>query len=131
MSSLLQPLSLLVQVGLSIHHLGKKAQRSSGLSIAQWYLLKQLQSQPGICAQELCKAVGVHPSTLTQSLKRLQRKGLVYIGEDPRDSRKKIIALTRDGKEKMDGSTAQMQNIVDNLATLKSAIARIHEHLCR
>ena len=39
----------------------------------------------------------MHPSTLTQSLKRLLKKDAVFVGEDPKDSRKKIVSLSRKG----------------------------------
>lgn len=87
----------LLQIGLSIHHVNKLSERRFGMSLVQWCLLKQLLDRPASSAFVLAKATGVQPSTLTQTLKRLERKGYIFITEDPRDSRKKLISITRSG----------------------------------
>ncbi len=92
----------LVQESLSFHNKNKAAEKNFGLSLVQYHLLVTLRDLPGCSPQELARAAGMHPSTLTQSLKRLKRKEALYIATDPRDSRKKILSLTRKGRGLME-----------------------------
>ena len=110
------PLKSVFHVSLLLHNLNKEAERRTGLSIVQWSILKHVLEMPGTSAQELSDAVNLHPSTLSQSLKRLIRKELILVLEDPRDSRKKIISLTRKGKEALDQAETQMEEIASNLS---------------
>ncbi|MEK6704264.1 MAG: MarR family transcriptional regulator [Bdellovibrionota bacterium] len=89
----------LVKMSLVFHNLNKEAEARFGLSLVQYHLLVTLRDMPGCSQQKLADAAGMHPSTLTQSLKRLQRKRAVFVGEDPKDSRKKILSMTRSGRE--------------------------------
>ncbi|MGK5088249.1 MarR family transcriptional regulator [Bdellovibrionota bacterium FG-2] len=91
----------LVEANLAFHSLNKAAEKQFGLSLVQYHLLVMLRDLPGCSPQELAEAVGMHPSTLTQSLKRLKRKEAAFIAIDPRDSRKKILSLTRKGRALM------------------------------
>lgn len=88
----------LVHTHLSFQRLNKDLERSLGLSLVQHHLLYALKDLPASSPQRLAQSIGTHPSTLTQSMKRLKRKQLLFIEEDPRDSRKKIIGLTRKGE---------------------------------
>lgn len=91
-----------VQANLAFHHLNKAAELKFGLSLVQYHLLSHLREMPGCAPQGLAATAGMHPSTLTQSLRRLSRKGAVFVSRDPRDSRRKVLSLTRKGKELMD-----------------------------
>lgn len=110
------PFLSVFQIGLSIHNLNKKSEKEMGLSLVQWCLLEQLIDMPGTSAFELSKAVGVHPSTLTQTLKRLEKKGYVYINADPRDSRKKQVSLTKTGHRILKNVRAEMNQWTKRLA---------------
>lgn len=52
---------------------------------------------PGGSMTELADSVGVQASTMTSALKRLRKKNYIYIGQDPNDSRKKNISVTKAG----------------------------------
>jgi DNA-binding MarR family transcriptional regulator len=125
------PLKSVSHVSLLLHNLNKEAERRTGLSIVQWSILKHLIDMPASSAQDLSEAVRLHPSTLTQSLKRLVRKDLIFVTEDPRDSRKKIISLTRRGKKALDESDAQMNQMADDIATIEKALYEVEEGLFR
>ena len=88
----------LFRFGNLIHNFNKRAEKEMGLSLAQWSVLKQLIDLPGTSAHHLAKTVGVHPSTLSQTLKRLEKKGFLFYFEDPKDSRRKQISITKSGK---------------------------------
>lgn len=87
----------LIRMNLDFHNLNRGAEKNLGLSLVQYHLLVTLRDMPGSSPRKLASEAGMHPSTLTQSLRRLLRKDAVYIAEDPKDSRKKILSLTRDG----------------------------------
>ena len=53
-------------------------------------------------------------STRIQGLKRLKKKNAVYIAEDPNDSRKKNISITRTGFELINGFQAGIQLIIND-----------------
>lgn len=86
-----------VRMSLAFHNLNKGAEAQFGLSMVQYHLLATLRDMPGCSPQALAESVGMHPSSLTPSLKRLKRKNAIFIGEDPKDSRKKILSMTREG----------------------------------
>ncbi len=92
-----QEITKIVRMNLAFHQLNKLAEGKIGLSLVQYYLLSTLRDMPGCSPQKLAQSAGMHPSTLTQSLKRLQKKNAIFVGEDPKDSRKKMISMTRQG----------------------------------
>ncbi len=124
-----RPIFLLFRIGISIQNLNKKTEKEIGLSIVQWCLLRQLVDMPGASAYNLAKAVGVHPSTLTQTLKRLERKGHVFVAEDPRDSRKKLISITRMGNRVLGKVDLEIQDWASQLDKLRSDLQRINSFL--
>jgi DNA-binding MarR family transcriptional regulator len=99
----------LFQIGVSLQHLSSRLEMRCGISLAQWTILQSLIDSPTASALSLAQRVGIQPSTLTQSLKRLERKKWILIAKDPKDSRKKMLSLTRLGKEILDESSLQMQ----------------------
>ncbi len=123
------PLKSVFHVSLLLHNLNKEAERLTGLSIVQWSILKHVLEMPGTSAQELSDALKLHPSTLSQSLKRLIRKELLLVLEDPRDSRKKVISLTRNGKGALDQAEKQMGKIASRLASAEKELYLLEECL--
>ena len=123
------PLFSLFHIGLSIQNLNKKSEKKLGLSLVQWCLLKHLIDMPAVPAHFLAKTVGVHPSTLTQTLKRLERRKYIYIAEDPKDSRKKLISLTRLGNNALENANAPMINWSINFSDLKAELQHLRSFL--
>lgn len=99
-----------VKLSVKLHHLNLEAERRCGLSLVQWHVLHCLRDIPGVSAYGLAKAAGLHPSTITQALRGMGRKGHVFVGEDPRDSRRKCIALTRAGAAALDDAQAKLED---------------------
>ena len=120
-----QDLISFFHVGISLHNFNKKAEREFGISLVQWRLLKQLIDMPAVSAFNLAKAVGVHPSTLTQTLRRLEIKKYIFIAEDPKDSRKKVISLTRQGKNILDRVEIQIGEWKVNLLPVREDLLRV------
>ena len=129
MSEQEQSLFSLFHIGISIHTLNRQSEKDSGLSLVQWCLLKCLIDMPAASAHSLSTAVGVHPSTLTQTLKRLERKKYIFITEDPKDSRKKLISITRVGKEAMENTSVRMGDWSQNLSLLGQDLHRVRSFL--
>lgn len=123
-------LTELFLLGISLHHLTKKSEKLFGLSLVQRALLHQLRELPGSSAQDLARAVGVHPSTLTQTLKRLQRKGYVHLSEDPRDSRRRLISLTRSGRDALAEVERRLADWLRRLRPLAPQVRRLRD-FCR
>lgn len=124
-----RPLFSLFRIGNSIQALNKRTEKYCGLSLVQWCLLKYLIDMPGSSAQLLAKAVGVHPSTLTQTLKRLEKKKFIFITEDPKDSRKKLISITRAGKYTLETTAGNVQVWTKDLSILGDDLDRVQSHL--
>jgi len=119
----------LFQIGIAIHQLNRRSEKYMGLSLVQWCLLKHLIDMPAVPAHSLAKVVGVHPSTLTQTLKRLEKKKYIFIIGDPKDTRKKLISITRLGKEILDSTSEKMtswskgfSDISDELVSIQSCL---------
>lgn len=112
------------QLCLSFQRVNKDTERKVGVSLIQWCILKRLLDLPATSAQALAEAVGVHPSSLTQSLKRLSRKRLVFVGCDPRDSRRKVISITREGKSAVERVEQVMESIAARLSENAPEILR-------
>jgi DNA-binding MarR family transcriptional regulator len=119
----------LFRIGISIHNMNKFSEKKFGLSLVQWCLLGELIDMPGASAWALSKAVGVHPSTLTQTLKRLEKKGYVFVDEHPQDSRKKLISITKKGKRTFEESTAEMKSWSQKLNAIGDSLKDVHQHL--
>lgn len=119
----------LFKIGVSIQHLNKKTEKNFGLSLVQWCLLKCLINMPAAPAHVLAKVAGVHPSTLTQSLKRLERKGYIFITEDPNDSRRKLISLTRIGKNILDKNSIKMEQWSKKLLPMEKELTSVRSFL--
>lgn len=125
------PLQSLIHVGLLLHNLNKESERKSGLSLVQWSILSQLMSMPAVSAQVLSEKVKLHPSTLTQTLKRLIRKKWIFVSEDPRDSRKKMISLTREGKLALDRSAEHISRLTTALTLMKGELSQLESCLAK
>ena len=91
----------LVRLNVVFHHLNQEAESQLGLSLVQYHLLSALKDMPGCSPQDLAQELGMHPSTVTQSLKRLDRKKTVFIAANPRDAPKKFLSLTRKGRDSL------------------------------
>lgn len=126
------PFLSVFRLGLRIQHLNQKLETETGISLTQWSLLRILVDNPTIPALNLAQSLGIQPSTLTQSLKRLERKNLIFVTKDPLDARRKLLSVTRTGntilleanrkihswQEKVSFSVANVDNLFEGLTPL-------------
>ena len=64
----INPISRLMNLSLTLHHINKTLESKCGMSIVQWSLLKTLLNMPAASPLILAKALGVTPGTLSQTL---------------------------------------------------------------
>jgi DNA-binding MarR family transcriptional regulator len=69
-----------------------------GLHVGQELLLNQLWRQDGLTQGELVARLGVEPPTVTKTLQRLERAGLVRRSPDPDRPRVTRVHLTEAGR---------------------------------
>lgn len=74
----------------------RRAVRSLGVTVIEWYILRALYEQDGQHASELAHAVGRAATSFTPNLDKLQDKGLIERRPDPGDRRAVRIFLTSD-----------------------------------
>lgn len=70
-----------------------------GIHPRQIPMLKILSRRDGVSQSELCKMLCIKPSTVTVSLKRMEKMELVRREQDQRDQRVIRVYLTGKGKE--------------------------------
>jgi DNA-binding MarR family transcriptional regulator len=129
MQPALSPLSSVFSIGTLVHQLNKEAERRAGMSVVQWCVLNQMIRMPASSAQQISDAVRLHPSTLTQTLKRLARRNLIFVAQDPRDSRRKLISVTRQGMEAIESSRGEMSRIERDLQPISEKLRAVESHL--
>lgn len=122
-------LKTLISIGLAFQQINKIFESDCGLSIVQWSLLKALIEMPTISPQALAKTLGVSPSTLTQTLARLSKRKLIFVCDDPRDARRKIISITRSGKEKLEEAHNLFENMFGRLYEISTALETLNNFL--
>jgi DNA-binding MarR family transcriptional regulator len=74
------------------------AERRTGLSMAQFFVLQKLAEASDLSIAELASRTFTDPSSVSVVVARLVRTGLVVRGRDPRDARRARLALTRRGR---------------------------------
>ncbi len=119
----------LLSLNLKFQGLNKALESKHGLSIVQWAFMKTLLHMPAVSPQGLAKALNVTPGTLTQTANRLLKKGYVFGCSDPSDARKKMLSLTRHGKEALDSIDKHYDLIFSEMKTVKNEIVAVGEFL--
>ena len=70
-----------------------------GVVPGQFAQLLALLEQDGVSQAELCRKVQIDQSTMTHTLRRMERDGLVSRSSDPADQRRSLIRLTPHAQE--------------------------------
>jgi DNA-binding MarR family transcriptional regulator len=69
-----------------------------GVTGPQRLVIRVIGQSPGLAAAELATTLGLHPSTLTGVLSRLEQQGLIVRARDLQDARRANIQLTTAGQ---------------------------------
>jgi len=74
-----------------------------GLRVTQYHVLAELErrSADPPTVGELAEILTMERSALGQTLRPLERDGLIVLGHDKRDGRRRPVKLTKAGKEKV------------------------------
>lgn len=119
----------LMDLSLSLHHINKTLEAKCGLSVVQWSLLKTLLDMPAVSPLMLSKALGVTPGTLSQTLARLDKKKYLFMCDDPTDARKKMISITRLGRDVLASIDQEYERIFSEIDSIKNHVEKIHSYL--
>lgn len=76
----------------------KRMARTVGVTGPQRLVLRVVGQVPGISARDLASTLGLHPSTLTGVLDRLERQRFLVRTIDPADRRRARFDLTAKGR---------------------------------
>lgn len=94
----LEFLRLLWAIDHALAQASRRMATTTGVTGPQRIVLQIVGRFPGIPAGQLAELLHVHPGTLTTTLARLIRKGLVCKRSDPRDGRRTLLGLTANGR---------------------------------
>lgn len=84
-----------------VHALEVRSRRMAktlGVTGPQRLVIRVLGQAPGSTASRVAQILGLHPSTLTGILKRLERQGMLQRKIDPQDRRRVRFRLTAKGR---------------------------------
>ena len=76
----------------------KRMARSHGVTGPQRLVVRIVGQAPGSTASEIALTLGIHPSTLTGILRRLEDRGFLRRAIDPADRRRARFQLTATGE---------------------------------
>jgi DNA-binding MarR family transcriptional regulator len=93
----LHHIEVLVRLSVELHNLNAQAQRHHELSLVQWLVLRKILASPAISASSLAQLSGIHPSTLTPTLQRLENSEWIHMFERPSDLRQKMLVVSQKG----------------------------------
>jgi DNA-binding MarR family transcriptional regulator len=109
-----------------------------GLYRGQQFVLCTLWKEEGVTHSELAGRLNVHPATVTNALKRMERAGFLERRADPEDQRVSRVYLTEAGRE-IRGAVERVwadleQQTFEGFAdeereTLERLLARVYENL--
>lgn len=72
--------------------------KAYGVTLSQWFVLKQLWRQEGKSQAELQELLGLERATVNGLIQRMARSGLIECKPDPDDRRVQRIFLTERGR---------------------------------
>lgn len=124
-----QNLLTIARIGTSIHNVNKVFEKEMGFSLVQWVVLKRLVDMPATSATSLAKSIGIHASSLTPTLRRLQGKKMVAVMIDPHDSRKRMVSLTKVGYDALLKVEKHIAKWNLQLPKIETELAVVDDHL--
>lgn len=72
---------------------------SEKITLGMWYFLRALWEQDGVTQRELSRQLGAVEPTAVTALEQMERRGLVRRVRDPEDRRRRIVYLTKKGRD--------------------------------
>mgnify|MGYP001042433447 CR=1 FL=1 len=129
---------LLARVCKAHHFRVRELLHEIGLYRGQQFVLCALWREEGLTHSELAERLSVHPATVSNALKRMERAGFLERRPDPVDQRVSRVYLTPQGREiqgDVERVWARLERQTFNgfgeeeQRTLEGFLERIHENL--
>ena len=99
-----------------------RASAPDGLTSRDVGLLAHIGEANGVGPALLARHLGVAPSTLSAALARLAERGLLEMGADPEDGRRRLVRLTDKGRDALvAGSVLDPERLAAVMARLGGA----------
>jgi DNA-binding MarR family transcriptional regulator len=95
--------------------LSTRMEKRLGVTAQQRLIVRCLGKYPGLTAGHLANLLHVDPGTVSVSLKRLERKGLLKRHVDPRDQRRVSLGLTAKGRAVDRPAQGTLEDAVERL----------------
>lgn len=103
----------------ALRHSSNECKEFSGLTGAQFFVLKQVQAKNGLSMNELAELTCTHQSTVSEVVGRLEAKKLVARRKSSEDGRKIEITVTPKGARKLGAGVMTMQErLIEAIATM-------------
>ncbi len=113
---------LLARLFGRISSFNREVEAACGLSLVQIRLLNHLIDNPSSTAIEVARGLELHPSTLTPLLRRLSARGEVFQTVDPLDARRKLLTVTKEGRERLARGLARVGELFGTGTRTRSAL---------
>ena len=121
LGEVLEFLRLLWEVDHALQRASKSMDDAFGVTGPQRLVVRVVGRFPGIPAGQLAAALRIHPSTVSDVVQRLERRGLIQRTRDPRDGRRILLGLTERGRRVDSESVGTIEGAVkQTLAELSS-----------
>lgn len=104
----------------NVDQIYRRAIRSLGITVIEWYILRALYEQDGQHASELARAVGRAATSFTPNLDKLQEKGFIERRSDPGDRRAVRIFLTETARADKDKVVHMAEDVDAQIASMFS-----------
>ena len=91
--------------------------RASGLTGEEYALYSALRTEPGLTPSEVCRLLGMPPTTVSSVLSRLERRGHLQRESNPADNRSHRVLLTDDGRAAHARATQQFEPVMADVET--------------
>ena len=85
--------------------------RPLGLAPAQFMTLLELWEEDGLTQKDLVRRLDIEQATMANTLKRMERDGLILRQENPTDRRAQLIRLTDKARALQDDATAAANEV--------------------
>ncbi|MCR5490513.1 MAG: MarR family transcriptional regulator [Bacilli bacterium] len=73
--------------------------RKIDLTYTQYIVMMVMWEKERVSEKEICEALFLKPNTLSDTLRIMEKKGLIDISRDSEDKRKLVIAITEKGRD--------------------------------
>ena len=86
--------------------------RRADLSFSQRHILYHICNNENLSIQELANLLHVEHSTMSRNVKKLVQDGFTELYQDEKDKRRKVVALTEEGKKRLAEATKSIDKTI-------------------